>query len=114
MTLYADMGDIRGVSDTHEQLGLINLAENRRHEALLYLEQALTTRRHLGNQPGIASSLRRLALAQLCLGHIPLAVCYFAQNLWIYWRRGVVSHQRLNATVRELVEWIVGQRRWMT
>jgi len=64
ITLYEEIGDTRGASDTYEQLGLIALAEGRAGEAYSYLERSLAMRRQLGNRVGAASSLRRLAIVR--------------------------------------------------
>lgn len=103
ITLYEDIGDVRGLSDAYEQLGLIALSEGRKEEALSHLERSLHVRRQLGNQHGVASSLRRLAIVHLKMGHPLLAVQKLWQSLNTYWRLGVLSRQRLSAILREVI-----------
>jgi tetratricopeptide (TPR) repeat protein len=112
IALYDEIGDTRGISDAHEQLGLIALAEGQGEEALFYLERSLAVRRQLGNQHGAASSLRHLAVAHLRMGHLVTAARCLWQSIITYWRLGVLSRQRLIAMLRELVDWTVGRRRW--
>jgi tetratricopeptide (TPR) repeat protein len=112
MALYEDIGDLRGTSDAYEQLGLIMLAEGRTNESLSYLEHSLEMRRELGNQHGVASSLRHLAVVHLRMGHLLLAVRKFWQGLSTYRRLGVLSRQRLSAILQEIFDWIVRGRWW--
>jgi len=112
ITLYEDGGDIRGLSDAYEQLGLIALAEGQKEEGLSYLEQSLVIRRQLGNQHGVASSLRRLAIAHLRTGKMVAAVRVLLQSLATYHNLGMLSRQRLAAVLREIFDWTVGRRRW--
>ena len=111
--LYKDVGDIRGASDAYEQLGLISLAQGQGEEALSHLERSLIIRRELGNQHGVASSLRHIAVAHLRMGHLSLAGRELWQSLATYWRLGMLSRQRLVAVVLELYDWIVGRQRWI-
>ena len=97
-----------------EQLGLINLAEGKAVIAITCLERSLTIRRSLGNQHGAASSQRRLAVAHWHVGHPLVALRYLWQSVVAYGRLGVLSPQRVWATLQELRDWTIGQRRRTT
>lgn len=114
MMFYEDIDDTRGFADAQEQLGLINLAEDNVTEAIDYLERSLRTRQEMGNQHGAASSLRRLALAHYHARHLSKAIDYLYRSLMTYARLRVLKRQRIIATIRELRDWIIGQRRWTT
>jgi tetratricopeptide (TPR) repeat protein len=112
ITLYDEIGDLRGASDAFEQLGLVALAGGENNEALIHLKRSLHVRQELGNRHGAASSLRHLALAYLRMGHLGAAVSHLWQSLWTYHRLGVLSRQRWLAICREFWDWTIGHRRW--
>jgi len=112
ITLYEEIGDTRGASDTYEQLGLIALAEGRTGEAYSYLEWSLAMRRQLGNRVGAASSLRRLAIVRFRTGHPVGAMRDLWESLTIYRRLGVLSCQQLVAILWELTAWMIGPQQW--
>lgn len=105
MALYEEMDDPRGVSDGHEQLGLILLAESRCKQAIVHLNKSLKMRERLGNQHGVASSLRRLALAYWQMGQWLVAAREMGASLKIYWQIGVLSRQRFFNIWREFFGW---------
>lgn len=103
MALYEEIGDLRGMSDVWDQLGLIALMEGRGEEALLYLERSLASRRAIGNQHGAASSLQHLAVANLRRGRLVAAVRNFLHSLSLYWRMDMLTRRRLATMVNELI-----------
>ncbi len=111
MALYEEMDDPRGVSDGHEQLGLILLTEGHYEDAVAYLGTSLRTREQLGNQQGAASSLRRLALAHWQMGKRLVAAKEMGTSLKVYWQIGVLSWQRFFKIWREFFEWWTKRRR---
>jgi tetratricopeptide (TPR) repeat protein len=112
MSLYEDMDDPRGVSDAHEQLGLILLAEVHDKEAVEHLKISFVMRTDLGNQQGAASSLRHLALAHWQTGQWLVAAREMVASLKIYWQIGVLSRYRMFNIWREFFEWRQRRRRW--
>ena len=112
--LYEVIDDTRGLSDALEQLGLIALAERQPVVALPYLERSLAMRVVLGNQHGAASSLRRLALAHWHARHPVAALIALGRSVRSYARLGVLTRQRMWATLRELWDCTIGPRRWTT
>jgi len=112
IAVYEELGDTRGASDAYEQLGLIAQAEGRSKEALSHLKQSLMIRHRLGNQHGMASSLRHLAVVHLRMGHPLTGVRELWQSLALYRRLGVLTRHRFAAVLRELLDWTVGQRQW--
>jgi len=112
ITLYEEIGDIRGASDAYEQLGLIALAEGQEDEAFLNLERSLNIRQGLGNQHGAASCLRHRAVVYLRTGRVLAGIRDLWESLALYWRLRVLSRQRFTAILRELLDWTVGRRRW--
>ena len=113
LALYENVSNRRGLADAYEQLGAIALAERRNKEAVSCLERSLELRRQLGNKQGEASSLYRLALAQLGLGHPGAATTLLWQSLDTYRRLGVLSRQRLARVSWQVFSYILlGRRRW--
>jgi tetratricopeptide (TPR) repeat protein len=108
--LYTEIGDLRGLSDAYEQLGMLSLAQGRGKDALPYLEQSLDMRRRLGNRHGSASSLRYLAIAHFRLGHPSVAIWYLRQTLSTYQRLGMLNRRQAVAILRKLLVWLVGKR----
>jgi eukaryotic-like serine/threonine-protein kinase len=100
--LYATLNDPRGTSDADEQLGLIALARRNWHSAQAYLENSLTVREQLGNQHGMASSLRRLSRLHLKQGRLRTGLGYLGRCLTLYRRLGVLSYRRLVRILLEL------------
>lgn len=112
MALYSDIGDGRGLSDTLEQQGMLDLAAGELDPAFGALQRSLELRMELGNRHGAASSLRHLSLVHLRRGEWKAAVTTMGQSLSLYRRLGMLGRRRLVAMARELVEWTTRRRRW--
>ncbi|HEY0068604.1 MAG TPA: tetratricopeptide repeat protein [Chloroflexia bacterium] len=110
LTLYRGIGDIRGISDTYEQLGLVALASSQIQEGRHYLDQSLVLRRQVGNQQGVASSLRRRAIMHVRAGHLVGALYDLWQSLGIYRQLGVLTPQQLASILLEMLHWIWSHR----
>ena len=104
---YIDISDPRGGSDADEQLGLISLANGDVRAASFHLESSLVVRQSLGNQHGVASSLRRLALVHFRSGALLRGLYYLLRSMFLYWRLGVLTSQRMRAIFKELSRWLV-------
>ena len=100
--IYENVGDPRGESDADEQLGRMALAKKDWASARFFLERSLTVRTQLGNQHGVASSLRRLAQLFLKQGKLWTGIGYLCRCLCHYQHLGALSHQRLGAIVFDL------------
>ncbi|GHO93816.1 hypothetical protein KSF_038640 [Reticulibacter mediterranei] len=103
ITHYEAISDQRGISDSYEQLGCIALTEQQGEEALIHLQKSLTMRRQLHNQQGIASSLRRIAIAHLILRHVRKGLHYLWQSLVMYHSLKILTRQQLTETFLEFV-----------
>lgn len=79
LVLYEKIGNRRGIADAYEQLGCIMQAEGRMQEALDHFHRSLQSRRQAGSQHGVATSLRRLAVAYFKLRHVGTAMQYLYQ-----------------------------------
>jgi tetratricopeptide (TPR) repeat protein len=101
--IYQEIGDTRGLSDSHEQLGLIALAEGDCKVAIVQLKRSLTMRRQLGNQQGAASSLRRLAVAYFLRRRPLYGIRSLLQSLILYHRIGALTPQQLCNILQEVV-----------
>lgn len=101
--IYAEIRDPRGASDADEQLGLIAMAAGGLELAGTCLERSLAGRQALGNQQGVASTLRRLARLSLRQGHIPTGLRYRWQSLALYRRINALSWPRLVAVLAEVL-----------
>jgi tetratricopeptide (TPR) repeat protein len=62
---YQELLDTRGLSDAYEQLAAILTEEGQLDDAEDYLDRCIDMRKLIGNQPGLVSSFRRLALVRL-------------------------------------------------
>ena len=100
--MYVEINDIRGSSDTDEQLGIIALAEGNEEKAQRLLLRSLETRQRIGNQQGIANSLRRLALLHMRRRQLCTAIRYLFASLVIYRRLGILDGARVRRLLREL------------
>ena len=103
LAFYDDVQDPRGLSDAYEQLGMICLQEGNLAAALENLERSVRMRRNLGNQHGLASCLRRLAVAHLRSGHYLRALLYLTRGLFIYLQMGMLSRQRIAGLTHDFV-----------
>jgi tetratricopeptide (TPR) repeat protein len=108
IALYEEIGDIRGLSDAHEQLGCIALEEHRVQDALFYLNKCLPVRQQIQSRYGMASCLRRLAIAYL-QARAPLKAAHaLVQSLLLYKTMGILNWQRLRAIKREFCHYLLG------
>lgn len=94
-SIYCEIENPRGDSDADEQLGLIAFHEKDFKSAVFCLEQALSTRLRLGNQPGAASTMRRLARIYLRNRNIIAGFRYLLRSFLLYYRMKMLSRQRL-------------------
>ncbi len=101
---YVARNDPRGASDADEQLGVIAMERGDWRSAQTYLEDSLRAREQLGNQHGMASSLRRLAKLHLKQGDVRIGLSYLSRSLSLYQRLGVLSMPRLRGMLVELTE----------
>lgn len=112
IALYKKAGDLRGLSDAYEQLGLIHLRVGELNAAERWLLESLRGRTGLGNRQGQASSLRHLATLDLVRGRWWGGGVRLGRSVWLYARVGVLTLGRLRGMARELWEWLWGERRW--
>jgi tetratricopeptide (TPR) repeat protein len=103
LALYKDIRDPRGLSDAYEQMGAILIEDGKPASALGPLEESAQMRRDLGNQPGLVSSLRRLALAYLLDRNYGRVISLVLQVLYLYVTSGMLSRSRLLALLRDFV-----------
>jgi len=100
--IYEDICDPRGGSDVDEQLGRIATEECDLTSAQFFLERSLAVRERLGNEHGVASTLRRLSKFFLKRRNMWKSCKYLLRSLWLYHRLGMLSHQRILGIVRDL------------
>jgi tetratricopeptide (TPR) repeat protein len=103
LSLYEDLQDPRGLSDSYEQLGAILLEEGKLENAITLLKQSLQLRKDIGNDPGSVSSQRRLALAYILEGKYKLAIRLSIQVLIDYIQLGILSRQRILALSKDFL-----------
>ena len=103
LAYYEDIHDPRGLSDGYEQLGAVFLEEDKPAEAIPILEHSANIRKQIGNQPGLASSLRRLAFAHLFQKQYVLALICALQSLGLYIRLRMLSRQRTLSLLRDFM-----------
>jgi tetratricopeptide (TPR) repeat protein len=98
---YQEQMDTRGLPDAYEQLAAILTEEGQLDEAEDYLDRCIDMRKQIGNQPGLVSSLRRLALVRL------LARDYWGtlDLIWLilvsYLQMNMLSRQRIFRLARD-------------
>lgn len=102
LTIYDSIKDIRGASDAYEQLGLIAVINKHYDEGRRLYEQSVTIRNQLGNQHGLASSLRRLAKLNLIQARFGMAISYLFQSLAVYKRIGMLSPGRIRKFIVDI------------
>ncbi len=93
--VYLEIADRRGFADVEEQLGAICIEEGNIEDAISHLVTSVNIRRQIGNRHGVASSLRRLALANRMRGSYFRAVYFLSRSICLYFRLGMLSHQRI-------------------
>jgi tetratricopeptide (TPR) repeat protein len=109
--LYLEVCDPRGLSDVDEQLGLITLINGDLDVAESYMKDSLNIRQYLGNQQGVASSLRHLSILYIRKGNIWLGLQYLCRSYLIYRRLGVLSRQRVFAIAKQFWQLAVVERK---
>jgi tetratricopeptide (TPR) repeat protein len=101
IAFYEDIMDRRGLSDAYEQQGAILLKEKKPEAALTYLGRSLDVRQQIGNKPGIVSSMRRIAFAQLLLGRYWQMLVLIVIILFRYLQLNMLSRQRVVSLTRD-------------
>jgi len=92
---YNTIADLRGSSDSDEQLGLIAIALGNYYESQVFLGRSMTIRKKLGNQQGYASSIRRMAKLRFAQGHLLAAIYYLVKSLYLYYKIGMLPVSRI-------------------
>jgi tetratricopeptide (TPR) repeat protein len=98
---YLNQQDMRGLSDAYEQLAAILTEEQQPNQAEDYLERSINIRRQIGNQPGLVSSLRRLALVRLLLKNYGGAFWLIGIILVKYFQMNMLSRQRMMKLIKD-------------
>lgn len=104
---YVAIKDPRGESDAYEQLGLIAMMAKQYDESRWLYEQSVTLRKQLGNQHGLASSLRRLAKLNLIQARYGAAISYLFQSLAMYKKIGMLSPGRIRKFISDTFSRII-------
>lgn len=102
--IYEELMDPRGISDVEEQLGLISLAEQDFTAAEALLTRSLALRRQLGNQHGVATTLRRFAKLYLVQRRFLVSLKFLWQSLLLYHQLGVLNCRHFCGIMRYLFE----------
>lgn len=105
LQIYKRTGDMRGMSDAYEQLGMIELEKGNINLAQIHLENSLILRNQIANQHGVASSLRRLAM--LCLSSCSWieGFRYLVKSIKLYKRLEMLSLPRIAGIIIDAVKW---------
>lgn len=103
---YLNQQDTRGLSDAYEQLAAILTEEQQPKAAEVYLERSITIRRQIGNQPGLVSSLRRLALVRLLTRNYWGAFWLIGVILIKYFQMNMLSRQRVMKLIKDAISGI--------
>lgn len=98
---YVAIKDPRGESDAYEQLGLIAMMAKQYDDSRWLYEQSITLRKQLGNQHGLASSLRRLAKLNFIQARYKAAIDYLFQSLMMYNKIGMLSPGRIRKFIND-------------
>jgi tetratricopeptide (TPR) repeat protein len=99
---YDEIKDPRGASDAYEQLGLIAMMAKQYNDSRLMYEKSVVMRNQLGNQHGLASSLRRLAKLNLIQARYGAAINYLFQSLATYKKIGMLSPGRIRKFISDI------------
>jgi len=100
---YHEQNDARGLLDAYEQLAAILIEEGHLDEAEGYLVRCINMRKQIGNQPGLVSSLRRLALVRLLTRDYWQVFGLMWVILGNYLRMNMLSRQRIARLVQDAI-----------
>ena len=109
---YRKIESKRGISDCYEQLGLINLAQNKFNEAENNFKQSLNVRKSINNRHGEASSLLDLALSSWHKKQYLKSLIFLLQGFQLYAKIGVLNRIRLFRILKLAYVWTLGRRDW--
>ena len=114
LEMYEKIGDRRGLSDCHEQLGRIYLAiDNRNTDAARHhFSQSLNIRNEIGNFHGAASSVLNFSFLYWHMGNYFKSVRFLLQGMKKYYDVGLLNPKRILLITILFSVWTVGKRDW--
>jgi tetratricopeptide (TPR) repeat protein len=110
--LYQNIEDPRGLSDAYEQLAMIHWAKGMKQKATDSLNESLKLRQEIGNQHGVASCLRHLGTIKIQTKDWLIGGKELIHSFLLYWKMEVLGRQRILAILRELLDWLIGKKKW--
>lgn len=108
---YKKLEDQRGISDSYEQLGFINLAKGEIEDASKNFERGLNIRTSIGNLHGTASSLKDMAIVYWHQKRFIISLFYFFKSAALYFKIGVVNQRRIARLFQIYFVWTLGKRK---
>jgi tetratricopeptide (TPR) repeat protein len=111
---YKKIGDRRGLSDCHEQLGRIYLAVDNKNTdaAKSHFSQSLNIRNEIGNLHGAASSTLNFSFLYWHTGNYFKSVRFLLKGMKKYREVGLLNPKRILAITILFSVWTVGKRDW--
>jgi tetratricopeptide (TPR) repeat protein len=111
---YETIGDQRGVSDCHEQLGRIYLAVNPKNINVVkyHFSQSLNIRNEIKNYHGAASSTLNFSFLYWHMGHYFKSFRFLLKGMKKYHEVGLLNLKRGFAITILFLVWTVGKRDW--
>ncbi|MBD2482703.1 lipopolysaccharide assembly protein LapB [Planktothrix sp. FACHB-1365] len=107
---YKKAENYQGISDCYEQLGLINLAENKCEQAIQNFKIALEMRQASLNRHGTASCLLDLALAYWHKKQIMKSIFFLIKGLQSYAQLGILNRVRFMRMLKIAYSWTLGKQ----
>ena len=111
---YKAIGDQRGISDCHEQIGRIYLAlKNRNMDVVEYhFSQSLNIRNDIQNQHGAASSILNFSFLYWHMGNYLKSLLFLVKGMKKYHEIKLLNLKRIFAITTLFSVWTVGKRDW--
>jgi tetratricopeptide (TPR) repeat protein len=111
---YKVIGDRRGLSDCHEQLGRICLAVDSKNTdtAKYHFSQSLNIRNEIENLHGAASSTLNFSFLYWHMGNYLKSLRFLLKGMKKYRELGLLNRKRILAITILFSVWTVGKRDW--
>jgi tetratricopeptide (TPR) repeat protein len=110
LTGYQKLDDFRGISDCYEQLGFIDLAQNKYELATQNFELSLQIRQKINNHHGVASCWLDLSLASWHKKKFFKAIFLLCKGFYSYSKIGILNKVRFWRMLKLAYTWSVGKK----